>query len=111
VVTSINVPIVTAGGISGTVRREFEGVLSGVGGTRVKVINEVTGKEIVLTTFSDGEFFYLGIVPGMYRIEIDSEQLAQYGYVAEPPSRNFQVKTVEGGDSIDDLDFTIRPEE
>lgn len=111
VVTSINVPIVTAGGISGMVRREIEGVLSGVGGTRVKVINEVTGKEIVLTTFSDGEFFYLGIVPGMYRIEIDSEQLAQYGYVSEPSSRNFQVKTVEGGDSIDDLNFTIRPKE
>nr|MBN2276117.1 hypothetical protein [candidate division Zixibacteria bacterium] len=109
-VTSINVPIVTAGEITGKVERVVQGETVGVGGIRIMVINEVTGKEDNITTFNDGEYFHLGLVPGMYKAFIDPDQLTKYGYVSDPPSLSFQIKTIEGGDSVDNLNFIIRPE-
>lgn len=106
-VTSINVPIVTGGEISGIVEREVTGGKSGVGGIRIAIINRLTGKEIVITTFNDGEFFQLGLVPGTYEAKPDQEQLDKYGYISQPPSIKFRVKTVEGGDRIENLNFLI----
>jgi len=110
-VTSINVPIVTAGEINGVVKRMVGDGTTGVGGIRMKVVNEVTGKEIIITTFNNGEYFYLGVVPGLYKAFPDPEQLGQYGYVSDPPYTKFQVKTIEGGDIIENLNFTIKPKE
>lgn len=108
-VTTINVPIIMAAEVSGKVERIVDGNPVGVGGTRVILVNEMTGKEIEITTFNDGEFFYLGIVPGMYRAYIDPVQLEKYGYFSEPQELNFQAKTIEGGDRIDDINFLIKP--
>jgi len=47
----------------------------------------------------------------LYKAFPDPEQLAQYGYVSDPPYKTFQVKTVEGGDMIDNLNFLIKPKE
>lgn len=110
-VTSISVPVVTAGEINGIVRRNMADGTVGVGGIKIKVINELTGKEVIITTFNNGEYFYLGVVPGMYKAFPDPEQLAQYGYTSDPPHVTFQVKTVEGGDIVENLNFLIIPKE
>ncbi|UCD17123.1 MAG: hypothetical protein JSV44_11830 [Candidatus Zixiibacteriota bacterium] len=109
-ITSINVPIVTAGEVSGKVERLIPEGKTGVGGIKLKVENESTGKVTSITTFNDGGYFYLGLVPGMYRAYLDTEQLKRYGYRSEPSEISFQVKTVEGGDSIEAINFTIIPE-
>ena len=110
-VTSINVPIVTAGEISGTVKRSTAGDSVGIGGIRVSVENVVTGKETMITTFNDGEFFYLGLVPGMYKVIIDRRQLEKYGYQSSPVERTFQIRTTEGGDSVENLNFLLTPKQ
>jgi len=108
-VTSINVPIVTAGEISGMVSRLVKGDKVGIGGIKVKVENVMTGKETYITTFNDGEFFYLGLVPGMYRIMLDPKQLEKYGYQVTPADKSFQIQTTEGGDIVENLDFLLTP--
>jgi hypothetical protein len=108
-VSEINIPVVTAGEITGLVDRPIPDGKVGVGGIKVIVINETTGKITEITTFNNGEYYHLGLVPGMYRAYIDQDQLKRYGYSAEPPQRSFQVKTVEGGDYVDNINFTIIP--
>jgi hypothetical protein len=110
IVTCVSVPIVTAGEISGKVERKAKDTYAGIGGIRIVVKNESTGKETNITTFNDGEFLFLGLVPGMYRTYIDPEQLHNYGYASEPKELTFQIKTVEGGDIVRDLNFTLIPE-
>jgi len=106
-VTAINIPVVTAGEIAGKVDRKIKNGSVGIGGIRLIVVNEKTGKETELTTFNSGEFFYIGLVPGMYRAYIDPKQLERYGYDSEPAYNRFQVNAVAGGDYIGNIDFMI----
>ena len=106
-VTSIYVPIITAGEVSGMIEREVENGKIGVGGVRIFVINEQTNKKTEILTFNNGEYFYLGLPPGMYRAEIDKEQLSKSGYKSQPESIPFQVKTVENGDFVDNINFIL----
>jgi hypothetical protein len=111
IVTGINVPVVTASEMGGVVQRRLHGEKIGVGGIKIRIVNEINGKEVVISTFNDGEYFYLGLVPGMYKAFPDPKQLADYTYESEPPSISFQVKTVEGGDYIENISFLIKPKE
>jgi hypothetical protein len=106
-ITEINVPIVTAGEVAGRVDRKITDGAVGVGGIKIFIVNEVTGKEIEMTTFNSGDFFYLGLVPGMYRAYIDPDQLEKYGYISKPAYSRFQIKTVEGGDYVGNVNFII----
>ena len=108
-VTEINIPIITAGEISGTVDRHIPDGKVGVGGINIMIVNEATGKETKLTSFNNGEFYYMGLVPGVYRAVIESEQLNRYGYASDPPSISFQIKTIAGGDNVSNLNFLIIP--
>lgn len=110
-VTGITIPVITAGEITGMVDRKIPDGKVGVGGIRVIVTNQSTGKETEIVTFNNGEYYYLGLVPGMYKAEIDGTQLAKYGYASEPPAISFQVKTVQGGDYIDNINFLIVPKQ
>jgi hypothetical protein len=110
-VTNVNVPIVTAGEISGTIRRFVKNDSVGIGGIKVKVENVSTGKETFITTFNDGEFFYLGLVPGMYKVMIDPKQLEKYEYQSSPADKTFQIQTTEGGDTVENLDFLLTPKQ
>lgn len=106
-VTAINIPVVTAGEIAGKVDRRIIGGSVGVGGIRLIIVNEMTGKETELVTFNNGEYFYIGLVPGMYRSYIDPKQLERYGYESDPPYSRFQVKAIAGGDYIGNINFLI----
>ncbi|SYZ72892.1 exported hypothetical protein [Candidatus Zixiibacteriota bacterium] len=109
VITDIQIPVVTAGEVTGTVDRKIPDGKVGVGGIKVMIVSEATGKELSITTFNNGEYYYLGLVPGMYRAYLDREQLEKYGYVSEPADISFQIKTVSGGDYIDKINFLIVP--
>ncbi|MCX6827579.1 MAG: hypothetical protein NTV06_10015, partial [candidate division Zixibacteria bacterium] len=110
-VTEIAIPVVTAGEITGKVDRRIPDGKVGVGGIKVVVVNEGTGKETEITTFNNGEYYFLGLVPGMYKASPRTEQLSKYGYACDPPSISFQVKTVEGGDYIENVNFLIVPKQ
>jgi len=110
-ITSIDIPIVEAGEITGVVNRIVKDGKIGAGGLRVVVVNEETGKETKITTFNNGEFYYLGLVPGKYEAHLDQDQLSKFGYKSEPGEIPFEVRTISGGDYVKDIDFTIVPGE
>ncbi|MFH2035443.1 MAG: hypothetical protein ABIJ45_03490 [Candidatus Zixiibacteriota bacterium] len=110
-VTNIMIPIVAGAEITGNVSRIVQETPMGVGGIKVMIENQKTEKIVSVITFNDGEYFKLGIVPGVYKAYLDKEQLAKYGYISDPPVINFQVNTIEGGDTIENLNFVIKANE
>ena len=109
-VTSIQVPIVTASELSGKVERQIGKVKSGTGGFKIYIMNISKEQLIELPTFSSGDFYYLGLIPGSYRAYIDREQLENYGYKCQPEFIEFEIKPVEGGTFIENLDFLLVPQ-
>ena len=109
IVTAIDVPLVTASQISGKIVRRIDGVETGQGGITLNLLNLSKESVTEITTFSNGEFYYLGLVPGLYRAYIGLEQLERYGYVSQPNEIEFLVEPVEGGTSIENINFAIIP--
>jgi hypothetical protein len=107
VVTSIDVPVVVASDMSGNVSVLSLAGKVGVGGLHLKVLN--LSKDIVteISTFNNGDFYYLGLVPGHYRAFVDPQQLGQYGYVSTPESVEFEVKASDKTSSIENIDFVL----
>ena len=111
IVTTINVPLVTSSDISGQVSRQVGDMKTGQGGIKLMIINISNESVTEITTFSNGQFYYLGLIPALYRIYIDPEQLEKYGYRSEPYGIEFEVEPVEGGTSIEDINLLLIPVE
>lgn len=108
VVTSVDVPVVMAADISGVIERETPGGNVGVGGIRLKLLNVDKDVAIDIVSFSSGQYYYLGLIPGHYRAYLDPEQLDKFGYIAEPPSMEFDVLPSESGSSIENINFVLK---
>lgn len=108
IVTAINVPVVVTSEISGTINRQLpSGSELGVGGIKIQVMNLTSEALTEIISFNNGEFYYLGLTPGSYRAYVDPEQLAAYGYVAEPSYIEFIVEPSAGGVSIENIKFLL----
>jgi hypothetical protein len=108
-VSTIDVPVVTASDIMGSVKRQTDAGDVGIGGVKLTIINLSTEVVSELTTFNDGDFYHLGLLPGQYRAYLDKETLTAYGYRSEPESREFEVAPIPGGTSIEHIDFRLLP--
>ncbi len=108
-VTAIEVPLVMTGEVDGMVYRQTKAGDVGQGGIRIDFFH--LGKESVteVMSFTNGDFFYLGLLPGRYRAYIDPDQLKRYGYRCEPEYIEFDMDAVEGGAVVSDLKFTLIP--
>ncbi|MDP4230626.1 MAG: hypothetical protein Q8916_09515 [Bacteroidota bacterium] len=114
--TCIQVPVTVAGQIEGYV---YESALKPMkdrplGGARIKICRRESddSSEVQLTedllSYSNGEFYYMGITPGKYRVCIDPKQLAALHYSCEPPYIDFEVSNKEEGDSKEGLNFILK---
>lgn len=108
-VTAIDVPIVMAGEINGSVKRQTASGQSGLGGAKVVLVNLSTGERTEISTFNNGEFYYLGLIPGRYRAEVDNNQLTSSGYKSSPPYIDFELKPSETGAIVEDIHFLLIP--
>jgi hypothetical protein len=110
----IDIPLASAGQIEGYVTSMKNGKPEGLGGARLKVRHwglDGDTAEVKLTedllSYSNGEFYYMGITPGTYRIAIDPDQLRILHATCIPPYIDFVVKSKEDGDVINGLSFTF----
>lgn len=108
-VTAIEVPVVVVSEISGRVQRQLDHGRTGIGGVKIQLLNLATGSRTEITTFNNGEFYYLGLIPGTYRARILPAQLDAYGYVSEPETVDFEVVAVEGGSVVENVNFLLIP--
>ncbi len=116
----IEIPLASAGQIEGYVMSIKNGKPDGLGGARLKVQHrgkdgliggDQDTSDVKLTedllSYSNGEYYYMGLTPGNYRIYVDPAQLRILNAFSSPPYRDFTVHNVEDGDVINGLNFTI----
>jgi hypothetical protein len=108
----VDLPIVFGGIVRGRVESEVAGKTFPAEGVTVTVISDVTeeGKEPykkVGISFSTGEFEFIGIPPGRYRVQVDNAQLALLGYRAIQPVRTIEVVSKPDGDELNDVNFSL----
>jgi hypothetical protein len=111
VVTSVEVPMVTVSELSGSIWRSTSSGKIGIGGIKIMILNLKTERLDEVTAFSNGEYYYEGLVPGTYRIYIDSRQLEHYGYQADPDVIEIEVKPEDSGTIKQGVDFVLYPRE
>ncbi len=105
----IDIPIIASGEVSGMVYLNKENALKGIGRIWVKFYDKTGTKEIAKTlSESDGFIDYLGLAPGDYIARIDTVQLKDLDYKADPPFRNFTIKTSEQGDIVGGVEFVLQ---
>jgi hypothetical protein len=108
----VDLPIVFGGIIRGRVE----------GGTATNVI-PLEGVTVTLQTdapeegkepykkvgisFSTGEFEFIGVPPGRYRISVDNAQIGLLGYRTTEPVKTLEVVSKPDGDEINDVNFIL----
>jgi len=106
----VEIPIVVSGQIEGYINGD-DGPL---GGARIKIRHNDPGdtSEAVLSldllSYSNGEYYYMGLAPGKYRASIDPKQLSMLHYTCSPQYLDFELENKEEGDSKEKLNFTLK---
>jgi hypothetical protein len=59
------------------------------------------------TSFSTGEFEFLGVPPGRYIVSLNPGQVAQLGYPATQMTRTIEVRALPDGDQVGNVDFRL----
>ncbi len=109
IVTTIDVPLVIGSEVTGRVGRQADSVVVGQGGIQVMFFSLAKESAIQVTSLSNGEFYYLGLIPGSYRVYLDPDQLKQYGYRSEPEVIDLIVDPTDGSQAIEDINFVLIP--
>jgi len=112
-ITSINIPFLIGGEISGKVSIKIDsGAPRPIGGVRIKLkkveqdTTEITPSEEILS-YSSGEFYYFGLPPGKYLAYIDTNQLALKKLRSIPEYVPFELKNLPNGDVVANLKFEL----
>ena len=74
---------------------------------KIHIKNLATNEDISLNTFSDGSYYFFGLIPSKYEIYADEEQLKSIGLEQTNKEVNFEIKSKSYGDSIDNLDIIL----
>lgn len=81
---SLDVPIATAGVLEGRVVRGENGGRRGIAGVSLLLTHRRTGLVRRMVTFTDGDFYLLGVTAGEYELKVDQRSLDALGMIAEP---------------------------
>ncbi len=108
----IDIAVVAVGEANGMAYLDRNNSLKGIGRIWIKIYDKKNRKLAAETlSESDGYIYYLGLAPGDYFACVDSVQLNNLGFTADPPCRDFTIKPVEDGDIVDGLDFILKSEQ
>jgi hypothetical protein len=107
----VDIPVIAVGEVTGMAYLNQGDVLKGIGRILVKFYRKNGDLAFAETlSESDGYIGYMGLEPGEYIARVDSVQLSNLGFSADPPQRTFTIKTLKEGDSAGGIDFVLQPE-
>lgn len=102
----LDLPLIESGVIEGRVLREVEGTVMPAGILVLVLTDLETGEQCEITTFSDGEFYLLGVRPGEYRLSVRPDFVDSSAEMAKPVP--IRVDATPGGASLGGIELTIR---
>lgn len=101
----VDLPVAPAGVIEGRVMRETPSGMVGLGGIPLLVTNRRTGARLQVVTFSDGDFYLMGVKPGDYEITVAEVVLTRLGVTAAPA--RFTMKASREGETVSGLEINL----
>ncbi len=106
----IDIPLYQTGIIDGFVLLEKNGKQQGQSGLRLELIREGESEPVeIIRTFTDGSFYSYGLLPGKYRLRVDSKQLEFMQVDSQPSELEFEIKALADGDYLEGLTLVLRP--
>jgi hypothetical protein len=107
-IRQIDIPLYQTGIIEGTVFFLKNGQKLGQGGLRLELLRggETEPAEII-RTFSDGTFYFYGLLPGKYQLKVDAKQLEFMEVKSDPAFLEIEVKALADGDYLEGLDLVL----
>lgn len=108
VFTRVDVPFYKTGILTGSVMLKKKKKLVPVSDVNLNIrsLENDTSRDKI-STFSDGTFYDIGLLPGSYKISVDSTQLAMLNAKSVPAYRIFKIDTTNSGKEISGNDFVI----
>lgn len=101
----IDLPVAQAGVIEGRVLRETPAGLIGQAGITLFVTHRRSGARQAVVTFSDGDFYLMGVKPGEYDITVAESVINRLGVKATP--LRFTMRSSRDGDTVSGLEITL----
>lgn len=104
----IDIPLYQTGIIDGFVLLENNGEKQGQGGLRLELMRDGDTEPVeIIRTFSDGSFYSYGLLPGKYRLRVDSKQLEFMQVNSNPAELEFEIKALADGDYLEGLTLEL----
>lgn len=103
----IEIPIFPMGEANGWVFITDEISARGQGRINVNLFSINGNRVASVMTEPDGKFTYLGLPPGNYYAEVDSQQIERLRFSRQPERIAFEIKPNEFGDIVDGIDFNL----
>lgn len=110
-VNTVFVPVTVLGEVAGMVYFKDGGSVTGLGRVIVNILDEKGRQVTRILSEGDGYFTYLGLKPGKYVAEIDSEQLENLNFTSKPSEARFEIEIDQYGDIVDTLEFVLSSKE
>jgi len=104
----IQLPYYETGEIGGIVTRYFENEELPLSNVKLVIRNQKTGKEYLISTFSDGSFYFYGLPKGIYEIEVDKELLEKISLESYPEKIEFEISSKQNQLILENLKFVLR---
>jgi hypothetical protein len=101
----IDLPVAPAGVIEGRVLRDAPTGPVGQAGITLFVTNRRTGARQAVVTFSDGDFYLMGVKPGEYDITVPESVTTRLGVKATP--LRFTMRASREGETVSGLEITL----
>jgi hypothetical protein len=95
-VRHLDIPVVPAAEVTGNVILRMASGPRPVAGLRLQFVNRQDGRRFGATTFSDGEFYLLGLPPGDYEVSIPEDARRAFGVRAADSELRFSVTLADG---------------
>jgi hypothetical protein len=102
----LDVPVVPGGVIEGRLVRDTPGGQAPVAGVQLQLTLTGSREQRQLVTFSDGDFYLMGVKPGEYELSVDRDALVRLGLTGDPLS--FTMPASVEGATLDGLELRLK---
>ncbi len=109
---TLDLPILVGGILRGKIMMQSAAkTIPGEGLTIMLTEENPTGERKIFKnttiSYSTGEYEFIGVPPGTYRVSLDEAQVAQSGYVSKELSHTVEIHAKAEGDEVAGIDFLL----
>jgi hypothetical protein len=102
----LDIPVVPGGVIEGRLVRDTPDGRAPVAGVQLRLQRVGSREQRQLVTFSDGDFYLMGVKPGEYELSVDRDVLVRLGLTGDPLS--FTMPASAEGATVDGLELRLK---